>query len=194
MKNQKPKRDYRAEYARRVARGMEKGLSRSQARGHPKAREKNVRKVRLIADAQLQISLQELRKGKTLSEAAAAIHVSAERLRNQAVAQRAIQRRRGRWVVRTDVTRRMQVYSRGKSFSVMLNKKRHASLLGKYMSAVGKFISTNDPAPLKPFIGKSITDANGTEYPFETNLNTLYRLAASSTESFEQVYRIVPQS
>ena len=33
------KRDYRAEYARRIARGTAKGISRSQARGHPKPKE-----------------------------------------------------------------------------------------------------------------------------------------------------------
>lgn len=36
-------RDYKAEYARRIQRGIEKGLSRSQAAGHPKAGELSAR-------------------------------------------------------------------------------------------------------------------------------------------------------
>ena len=36
----KRRRDYRAEYARRIERGRTKGLSRSQARGHPGSRER----------------------------------------------------------------------------------------------------------------------------------------------------------
>ncbi len=34
------KRDYKAEYARRIEQAKAKGLSRSQARGHPKANER----------------------------------------------------------------------------------------------------------------------------------------------------------
>jgi len=50
---------------------------------------------------------------------------------------------------------------------------------------------SNDAAHLKPFISKSATDIKGNKHIFETNPNTLYRLSASGTESFEQVYRII---
>ena len=66
-----------------------------------------------------------------------------------------------------------------------------ASKVGRYMSAVGKFTTTNDPSCLTPFIGKFAKDINGKTHIFETEPNTLYRLISSGSETFEQVYRIV---
>lgn len=187
----KPKRDYRAEYQRRVARGLAKGLSRSQARGHPKAREKNIRKPRLISDNAFQISLKALREGKTLREAAASIRVSPERLRNQAKQLGIIKRQRGKWVVRKNLPREMLIYSSGEASRITVGTFPNASKIGRYMAAVQKFLRSNDPAHLKPFIGKSVSDIKGNKHIFETNPNTLYRLSASGAESFEQVYRII---
>ncbi len=61
------RRDYRAEYARRIARGTAKGISRSQARGHPKPKEAAVslkRPPRPIADDRLQLAFRVLRQEK----------------------------------------------------------------------------------------------------------------------------------
>ena len=187
----KKQRNYKAEYARRIARGAEKGLSRSQARGHPKAKEKNISQPRPIEDAKLQIGLKELRSGKTLSEAARAIHVSPERLRNQAKKLGVIKRQSGRWVVRKNLPREMPIYSGGKAYAVIVGTFPNASKIGRYMAAVKRFMRSNDAAHLKPFISKSATDIKGNKHIFETNPNTLYRLSASGTESFEQVYRII---
>lgn len=187
----KHKRDYRAEYQRRIERGIKKGLSRSQARGHPKAKEKNIRKPRPISDDSLQISLKALRSGKTLAEAAREIRVSPERLRNQAKALGVIKRRGRQWIVRANLSRQMLVFSRGEEYSIIVGHMRHASKIGRYMSAVSKFLSSNDPVHLKPFIKKSVIDENGKVYIFETNPNALYRIAASGGETFEQIYRII---
>lgn len=184
-------RDYRAEYQRRVARGLTKGLSRSQARGHPKAKEKPVRKQRPIGDAAFQISLRALRSGKTLAQAAAEIRVSPERLRNQARELGVIKRKGRRWIVRANLPRQMLLYSSGEAFAITVGTFRNASKVGRYMAAVRRFLRSNDPEHLKPFIGKSVTDKSGVSHIFETNPNTLYRLSASGSESFEQVYRIV---
>lgn len=184
-------RDYRAEYQRRVAHGLTKGLSRSQARGHPKAKEKSVRKPRLISDEAFQISLRALQDGKTLAQAAAEIRVSPERLRNQARELGVIRRKGRRWIVRANLPRQMLIYSNGKAFAITIGTFRNASKVGRYMAAVRRFLRSNDPAQLKPFIGKSVTDKNGASHIFETNPNTLYRLSASGSESFEQVYRII---
>lgn len=187
----KRKRDYRAEYQRRIERGIKKGLSRSQARGHPKAKEKNVRKPRPISDDFFQISLKALRSGSTLAEAAKMIRVSPERLRNQAKAKGVIRRKGNKWIVRTDLPRRMLIYSKGEARSVFIGQMRHASKLGRYMAAVKRFLRSNDPAHLKPFIGKNVIDKNGNKYVFETDPNALYRISASGSETFEQVYQII---
>jgi hypothetical protein len=193
MIRSKPKRqrNYKAEYQRRVDRGRAKGLSRSQSRGHPKAKEKNVRKPRPISDASFQISLKALRSGKTLAEAAREIRVSPERLRNQAQAKGIIRQRGRKWVVRNDLPRRMLTYSQGEAVVIILAKLSQASKVGSYMAAVRSFLRSNDAARLEPYIKKSVTDSRGKKYVFETNPNTLYRLAAGGGDTFEQVYRII---
>ena len=191
MKQEKPKRDYRAEYQRRIERGIKKGLSLSQARGHPKAKEKNVKNPRPINDNAFQISLKALRSGKTLTEAAAEIRVSPERLRNQAWERGAIKRQGRRWVVKGTLPRRMLVYTGGEALALILGTSPNTSKVGRYMAAVAKFMRSNDPTHLNPFIGKSVTDIGGKAHIFETNPNVIYRLSASGTESFEQVYRII---
>jgi hypothetical protein len=170
---------------------MAKGLSRSQARGHPKAKEKSVRKQKPIETDAFQVGLRALREGKSLSEAAATIRVSPDRLRNQARALGIIRLHRRRWVVRKNLPRKMLIYSRGEAYPIVLDTQREASKAGRYMAAVRKFLRTNDPSALKPFIGKTITDDSGTKHPFETSPNALYRLTSSGGDSFEQVYSII---
>ena len=187
----KPKRDYRAEYKRRIERGLSKWLSRSQARGHPKAKEKNIRKPRPISDDAFQISLKALRSGKSLSEAAKTIRVSPERLRNQARQLGIIKRNGRRWVVRKNLPREMLLYSNGEAVAITVGTFPNASKVGRYMAAVRRFLRSNDPKHLKPFIGKFATDTDRKKHNFETNPNALYRLSASGADSFEQVYRII---
>ena len=187
----KPKRDYRAEYQRRIERGLAKGLSRSQARGHPKAKEKNIKKPRPISDDAFQIGLRALRSGSPLNEAAREIRVSPERLRNQAAQLGIIKRERGRWVLRKNLPRKMLIYSNGEAQAIIVGTSPNASKVGRYMAAVQKFLRSNEPSYLKPFIGKSVADLEGNKHVFETHPNTLYRISASGSESFEQVYRIV---
>ena len=191
MPKSKQKRNYKAEYQRRIERGLAKGLSRSQARGHPGAKEKYTRKPKPIDDAALQISLKALRSGSTLTQAAREIRVSPERLRNQAKAKGAIRKKGQRWEVIPKLPRQMLIYSKGGASTIVVGTPAQASKAGRYMAAVGKFMRTNDPASLKPFIGKFVADKQGKKHPFETNPNTLYRLAASGMETFEQVYRII---
>jgi hypothetical protein len=79
------KRDYRAEYARRIAHGTAKGISRSQARGHPKPKEPASswrRAPKPIEDDRLQIALKVLRQEKSLTAAA-----KRQQVRSQALGQ-----------------------------------------------------------------------------------------------------------
>ena len=189
MKN-KQKRDYKAEYKRRIERGLARGLTLSQARGHPKAKEKHIGKSRPIPENVIQISLKELRSGKSLTAIAREVRVSPERLRNQVQARGAIRKKNNRWKPVNDLPREMLIYTNGEEAVITVGKLTEASKIGRYMSAVAKFIRTNNPSGLAKFSKKYAKDIKGKKYLFETDPNTLYRLANSGTETFEQVYRI----
>jgi hypothetical protein len=84
--NMRKPRDYKAEYAHRIARGSARGLSRSQARGHPKVAETPVWSAgRSLEDARIQLALRALRRERTFAKAAKTAKVSPERLRKYAI-------------------------------------------------------------------------------------------------------------
>jgi hypothetical protein len=181
-------------YARRIARALAKGLTRSQARGHPKPGEKAVSPHRprfVLNSEQLQRALRSLQQQKNLAAAAREARIAPERLKREATRRRAIVKRRGRWIVRLNLPRRMLLYSDGKAVMVTVGRFSSASLIGRFMAAVGKFLRLNDQKLLQPFVGQSVTDISGKKHSFETNPNTLYRLTSANGETFEQVYRIV---
>src|SRR5271166_5860693 len=145
----KTRRTYRAEYARRMARGAAKGLSRSQARGHPKPKEAGVssrRAPRPIEDDRLQLALRVLRQEKSLSAAAKAAKISPERLRRYAAQRDIIERQGRRWIVRYQLPRRMLLFSDGTALQVIVGNFDSASKVGRFMSAVSHFLRTNNPA------------------------------------------------
>jgi hypothetical protein len=190
----KRKRDYRAEYARRIASGAAKGISRSQARGHPKPKESTAssrRPPRPIEDERLQIALRVLRQEKSLNAAAKAAKVSPERLRHYARDKEIIERKGRRWSVRHDLPRRMKLFSEGKAVQIIVGDFNSASNVGRFMSAVSAFLRTNNSAGLREFEDGSVTDVAGQAHPFETRPNALYRLASAHDQSFEHIYRIV---
>lgn len=185
-------RDYAAEYARRIARWIKKGFSKSQARGHPGPGESGLRKRQAsLDDGKLQRALRILRQEKSLSAAAKSARIAPERLRRVAASKGAIIPQKRRWIINPDLPRRMPLYSRSRQIVVTVGDFPSASLIGRYMSAVGNFRKSNDISLLQPFVGQSVTDISGKKHPFETNPNTLYRLASAGGETFEQVYRIV---
>ena len=187
-------RDYKAEYARRIARGAAKGISRSQARGHPKPKELSAsskRPPKPIEDQRLQLAFRVLRQEKSLTAAAKAAKISPERLRHYATQRDVIERQRRRWIVRHDLPRRMLLFSDGKNLRVVVGDFTSASKIGRFMSAVSHFLRTNRPAALREIEGESITGVSGTTHPIETRPNALYRLASAHDQSFEHIYRIV---
>lgn len=190
----KRKRDFKAEYARRVASGTAKGISRSQARGHPKPKELSVssrRPPRPIEDDRLQLALKVLRQEKSLSAAAKAAKIAPERLRHFATERDIIERRGRRWIVRNQLPRRMLLFSGGRVLQVVVGDFDAASKIGRFMAAVGKFLQTNEPEGLREFEGASVADISGKIHVFETRPNALYRLASAHDQSFEHIYRIV---
>jgi hypothetical protein len=147
----KVKRDYKAEYARRIARGAAKDITRSQARGHPKPTEAIVgarRPARPIEDQRLQLAFKVLRQEKSLSAAARAAKISPERLRHFATERDIIERQGRRWIVRQQLPRRMLLFSGGRAVQVVVGDFASASKVGRFMSAVSAFLRTNNPAGL----------------------------------------------
>jgi len=80
----KGKRDYQAEYRRRLDRGRARGLTRSQARGHARAQEASLKAKAVKSDELLERALRELRRTNNQAIAAKEAGVSPERFRRLA--------------------------------------------------------------------------------------------------------------
>lgn len=189
----KQKRDFQAEYRRRIARGLAKGQSKSQARGHRKANEPSSSKRRaskVLEDARLQTALRALREHKNFAKAAKEAGLSTERLRTYAKEKDLLEKPHGRWQLKGSLPRRVVIFSKGRERIITVGDIKAASLVGKYMSHVGWFLTTNDKTHLKRFAKKSVKDINGKSYLLEVRPNVLYRLNTGGN-SFEQIYRIV---
>jgi len=187
-------RNYKAEYTRRVERGKAKGLSRSQARGHPRHHEPYTAEIVKVRpwDRELEEGLKQVREGETLTKAAKRLHVAPERLRSYLARTGVARKERARWTIGPDARRReMLIFTRGRELTVILPDYDSALLAGRYMSAVGQFLDTNDASVLEEFASQGVSDTEGQFHPFELRENTLYRLAETQTEPFQAVYKIL---
>jgi hypothetical protein len=185
------KRDYKAEYQRRIANAAKRGLSRSQARGHARAGETPVRAKPVGSDPRLEDALKLLRQTGNQSRAAKDAGVSAERFR-RFLRSNALAERQGKtWRITDNRSRRMRVATRGEAVELTLRDFEQASLNGKHQAAIGAFLHTNDADLLAPFVGQSVIDAAGVAHPLETDPNALYRLAAAGGEEFHEIYQLI---
>lgn len=184
------KRDYKAEYQRRIANASKRGLTRSQARGHAKAGEASLKPKSVGSDPKLEAALRLLRKTGNQSRAAKEAGVSAERFR-RFVRDNSLAVRSGKqWRITDSRTRDMKVISGGEQRMVRLRDAEQASLNGRHLAAADAFVTSHNIDLLSSFKGQSVIAADGQSYPLETEPNELYRLAAAGGEEFHEIYRL----
>lgn len=193
-------RDYAAEYRRRLERASrlakEQGLivSRSQARGHPRKGEPKLSAVRENklpkSTRELEEGLKHLRKGLNLRASAKAAGVSEKRLRHFIKSRNLAERKGRKWQVHDRRARRIQIHTQGKLRNIVVPDLTGARKAGDAWNRQGQFLRTNDISYLTPLEGKGVKDIRGNFHPFETDPNTLHRLAAVNEEAFHEIYEI----
>ncbi len=184
------KRDFKAEYQRRIANAAKRGLSRSQARGHARAAETPLRPAPVKGDDRLEDALKLLRQTGNQGRAAREAGVSAERFRRFLRSNSLAERRGRQWHISDNRTRRMTVITEGEAREFTLRDFAQASLNGQHLAAVKAFLSTNEVSWLAKFAGQSVIDAKGKAHPLETDPNALYRFAHAGSEEFHEIYRL----
>lgn len=189
----KRRRDFKAEYQKRIQRGLARGLSLSQARGHPKPGEASVRTGERApsSNPKIEAAVKLLRAGKSQSAAAQEAGVTAERLRRFTYGNKLAKRVDRKWVMTDDRPRRVPTLTNGDIKSVTVPDFEEASKAGSYWNAAGQFVRTNEIEHILPFIGEGLTDLKGRFVPFETEPNALHRIAAMDTPPFHEIYQIV---
>jgi hypothetical protein len=173
----KRRRDYRKEYARRVAVAAERGLSRSAARGHPRAGERRRPTTGRAVDpnSREERALKMMRIGGSLRDAASHFRISQERLRAYLKEATGATRENGRWKIVDHRSRQFPFYSNGAVVTPWMSLEQ-TSEAGRYMQAVKQFLRTGETKFLAPFADGGVHDVNGKLYPFELDENTLYEL------------------
>jgi hypothetical protein len=180
-------------YARRIARGLKRGLTLSQARGHPKPKERHASKRALtpLETHKIRVAMAEMLHGRrSLASTADSIGIPVERLRRILVERKLIKKLGSRWVaVNTRVPIRM--YSDGREIEIVVPNSKSRSEIGRYMNAVRALLQTNDPEELSDFVGKSVLDAARRAHPYETDPEALYQITSTGYETFEEIYKYV---
>lgn len=181
-------RDYRAEYQRRISRGLAKGQSRSAARGHPRAADlPRPEPAKIDRDSAVERALGHMRRGLSQSAAARASGVSVEVLRRHRLLHTRSQREGRRWVIFDLRPQGFWIASEGKLVTVILAND-DGSQVSAYWRAVDKFLATNDDEHLFPFEGDGVYDVKGQYHPFETRPNVLRRMEAVDDLNFIAIY------
>lgn len=98
----------------------------------------------------------------------------------------------GRWrVTATDrIEAEMLIYDRNAGqISIITANSRDRRLIGEYFAAVQKALKDGDTTVLNKFEGVKITDANGEEHSFVTDLEQLYEIQDAQKEpEFLEIY------
>ncbi|WP_210484644.1 hypothetical protein [Microvirga antarctica] len=182
-------RDFKKEYQARIARGLAKGKSRAQSRGHARANDLPSGTAGTIdAESPLEKALKLMKQGMSQKQAAKAVGVSAEKLRRYQKQNTTSVRQGRRWVISDSRPVSMVMATRGKLKTVTLPRDAGGDI-GRHWVAINKFLETNDPSHLKPFVGRGLRDNQSLLHPFETRPNILRKLDSVGELSFVDIYR-----
>ena len=184
-------RNYQAEYARRIANAAARGLSRSQARGHARTGEAQIKGPKSKTDDRLEAALKVLRQTGNRTSAAKAFNIAPERLRRFLREDVQIEGRGRSLRIIDNRPRDWKVISNGQVREIRLRDFNETSLNGQHLAAFGKFVRTNDRELLLPFEGRVVIDAKGKSHPLETDPNELHRIASLGSEVFHEIYKLV---
>lgn len=186
-------RDYKAEYARRIARGKARGLSRSQARGHPKANERfaSGKPSTPQSTEELEAALRDLRSGSSLKQSARDAGISEEHFRRFVRGNELAIYSGNSWLLTDDRPRQVPMINGSRQRAIIVPDFATASSVGRHHNAVRRFLRTQQLSFLEPFEGQSVRDIRGREHPFETDPNSLFRLAAKDEPEFHEIYQII---
>lgn len=183
-----PPRKSKAGRKRRIARGPARRQSRIQARGHAKV---PVRRAdALVEDPRIEAGILEMNRGRSLTAAARALHLSRPRFLKFLVEHRLVKRKRQRWVINDKRPRRVQVMTAGRPRNLLLVGYQQACLVAYHHSAVAEFVRSNNLRHLRPFKGLTVQAVTGRRYVLETDPNALHRIAAMDSPPFHEIYEI----
>ena len=179
--------------------------SLSQLRGHPKAKERIVSVIKpeqiykrswdAITKRELNLRekslavLRKVRNVESLSRVSRELHTSPETVIKNTGAFRKV---KGKWIAKSQdhISRIMSIYENSKQSWIEVKDSRTASRIGKYNSAVKKFMETGNAEVLEPF-KKPFKDANGKLHYFEIDPDKLYEIAEQQEEpEFWEIYKI----
>jgi hypothetical protein len=185
-------RDFKAEYARRVARGLAAGKSRSQARGHARAGERPRWPGPHLAPGKgpFELAVRQVARGSSLRASAREFGLREETLRRYLKENVQAERRGRKWTITDNRPRQFPIFSDQAIAHPWLTP-AEATRASDYTRAVGKFLFSGRRKLLAPFEGAGVTDINGRFHPFETDPDRLYELDAAGELSFPELYKIV---
>jgi len=137
---------------------------------------------KILRERSLKVVSQMRRNDYSLSHASRIERISPETVRHFT---NAIKKINVRWKPKTydRIERMIAINENGRERYITVKDSRYASTIGKYHSAIRKFLETGDKSVLEPFKNRQIRDSNGKVHKLETDPDKLYRIDNSREDT-----------